>query len=284
MFVRQAIPLLLVGLAILMAGHSAAASDLPPPSGASRDSALAWRRYGAALHRQERYPEALRALDRALSLSPRDFAARFNRGLTLSELGRFRDAVVELNRAIAIRPGFAPAWTERGAARVLIGRVDEAHADWRRSLELDPTYVWPHFYRGLNAIVQGDYAAAAADLDTVAARDSLAMARIWRWAAHRLAGNAGVPLPTPTPEWPGPIADHLRGDRSASQLIEAARADRLPLDDRRLAGAWFFIGVKHRVEGRNAEARTALERARRARSPAFTEVLAAKSLLRERPR
>ena len=93
--------------------------------------------------------------DRAVALSPRDFAVRFNRGLTFSELGRMSAAIAELDTAIELRPTFAPAWTERGAAMALVDRLSQARADWRRANELDSTYIWTRYYRVLAYIQEG---------------------------------------------------------------------------------------------------------------------------------
>lgn len=239
-----------------------------------------WRGVASALHRMERYPEALDAVDRALALNPQDFAVRFNRGLTLSELGRIADAHAELDTAVSLRPGFAPGWTERGAANALLGRMSDARADWQRALALDSTYIWSRYYRALAAITDGDYRAAAADLDAVTQRESLLGAHLWRWVAYRLDGRPAPQIPAHGADWPGPIAAFLKGDTSDRQLLAAAREARLPIDDRRLASAHFFIAQKHVADGQRAAGRTELERAVGLRVPRHAEVVAAEAQLR----
>ena len=243
-------------------------------------SVAAWRGLASALHRLERYPEALAALDRGFALDPKDFGVRFNRGLTLSELGRISDARVELDTAITLRPNSAPAWTERGAANALLGQTSEAREDWQRALALDSNYIWPRFYRGIAAITDGDYKAAIADLDAVTAKQSLLSAHLWRWVAYRLDGRPAPELRTDDADWPGPIAEFFAGEISERQLISAARAKRLPLDERRLASAHFFIAQKHLAERRMAEARGALARVSALRVPRHAEVVAAEAQVR----
>lgn len=241
-------------------------------------NAVAWRGLANALHRLEQYPEALVALDRAAAITPDDFAVRFNRGLTLSELGRFADAIADLETSQRLRPNFAPVWTELGAAKALTGRVSEARADWTRALALDSTYIWTRFYRGLAAVATGDYRAAADDLDAVASRETLLSAHLWRWVANRLAGRAPTPLPATDNEWPAPIAAFLRGEIDEPGLEQAARDARMPLDDRRLAAAWFFIGVKRLVDRRTDAAVFAFNRALAQNAPRHAELLAAAAL------
>jgi tetratricopeptide (TPR) repeat protein len=241
-------------------------------------NAAAWRGLANALHRLEQYPEALQALDRAVAITPDDFAIRFNRGLTLSELGRFDDAVAELEAAQRLRSDFAPVWTELGAAKALAGRVSEARSDWTRALALDSSYIWSRFYRGLAAVATGDYRAAADDLDAVAARETLPSAHLWRWVANRLAGRGPPPLPVADQEWPAPIAAFLRGDLDEQGLEQAARDARMPLDDRRLASAWFFIGVKRLVDRKTDAAIFAFNRALAQNAPRHAELVAAAAL------
>jgi tetratricopeptide (TPR) repeat protein len=148
------------------------------------EASAEWRGLASALHRLERYLEALAALDRAAVLSPDDFAVRFNRGLTLSELGRVTEAVRELEASVQLRSDFAPAWTELGAAKALVGRGQEARLDWNRALTIDSGYIWTRFYRALTSITEGHYRAAADDLDAVTAQERLLSAQLWRWTAY----------------------------------------------------------------------------------------------------
>lgn len=231
-------------------------------------------RAAAELHRQERYQEALDSLNRAVAINPRAAGARFNRALTRSELGDVRGAAGELDSVIALRPDFAPAWTERGAARALLGRVAEAREDWSRSLSLDSTYIWPHFYRGQAAFTEGDFAGATRAFDVVTARESLLSAHLWRVMSYRRLGRPAPPLPSYDREWPGPIAAWLDGRTGSDSLLATAIASRLPLDDRRLASALFFIGSQHLVEGRTTLARRIFERGLALAVPRHAEIVA----------
>jgi tetratricopeptide (TPR) repeat protein len=160
-----------------------------------------------------------------------------------------------------------------------LGRLDEAEASWARALEVDPAYIWPRYYRGVAAVAEGDFARAAEDLDAVAARESLASVGLWRWVAHRRLGRKAPALDA-SADWPGPIARFLAGEITDGQLQAEAARERLPIDDRRLVSAWFFIGQKRLTEGRRADALAALRQALALRAPRHPERVAAEAELR----
>ena len=269
--------------AVVLSPLDAAAQANPATStqsleqAAARDSLnhSAWLRLAGAYHQAEQYTEALVALDRAVRLAPKNHGVRFNRALTLSEVGRIEDAAAELDTAITLRQDFAPSFTERGAARALSGRVREAQADWATSLRLDSSYVWARFYRGLAAVASGDFPAAVTDLDAVTSSQSLLSAHLWRWIAYARPGRVPPQLPASDTQWPGPIAAFLEGRLSDTALIARAQEARLRIDDRRLASALFFIAEKHLIDGRVAEARETFARVLATPGPRHAEVVAA---------
>lgn len=236
---------------------------------AEPENAAAWNALGSALNQSERYDEALVAADKAVALDP-SFVHRFNRGLVNWEHGRFAEALSDHDAALAARPGFAPALTERGAALAALGRLEEAKASWSAALAADPAYIWPRYYRGVAAVVAGDFGAAAGDLDAVAAKESLASVQLWRWVAHRRAGRAAPELEL-SAGWPGPVARFLQGALSATELLAEARRERPAGDDRRVASALYFIGQKHLADGRIEEARDAFRQAIDINAPLHSE-------------
>jgi tetratricopeptide (TPR) repeat protein len=241
-------------------------------------NSVAWNAIGAALNRMELYPEALVASERAVALTPANAGMRFTRALIYSELGRYTAALADLNLSLSMRPDHAPSFTERGAARAALGDLEGAKRDWEQAWRTDSTYIWPRYYRGLWAVSEGDFAGAAADLDFITSANPLPSAQLWRWVAHRRLGREAPMIPTMS-GWPAPIAAYLRGQISATQLEESARVDRLPIDDRRLASALFFIAQRHLAEGQRAEARSAFERLVALDVPASPETAAARAAL-----
>jgi tetratricopeptide (TPR) repeat protein len=233
-------------------------------------NAATWNALGGALNRLEHYERALTAAERAVALDAGSFGHRFNRGLVYWEHGRFSEAVSDFEAALQLRPGFAPALTERGASLAALERLHEAKQSWIAALAADPAYVWPHYYHGLASVVAGDFVAAAADLDTVAAKETLFSAQIWRWVAYRRQGLKAPEL-SPPAEWPGAIGLYLDGQMTAEALLAEANRMRLSIDDRRLASAWYFIGQKHLAEGRVDHAKAAFRNAIAIKAPRHSE-------------
>ena len=265
---------------LLTAGQFAAAQSIFDSATAlDPANAALWAGKANALHRLEHYPEAMIAIGQAITLSPEHAGYRFNRALTRSEIGDFAGALADLDRSIQLRPTFAPAWTERGAVKALMGMAD-AKDDWVRSLQLDSTYIWARFYNGLHAVAHGNFAEAITELDAVVQREQLPAAHLWRWVAHASAGRQPPQLPTAGIEWPGPIVAYLRGELDANALVRRASEMRLPLDDRRLASAHFFIAQKLNATGDVRGAARELARVLEVRAPRHAEGVAADLLLR----
>lgn len=84
------------------------------------------------------HAEALRDIDRALSINPEVSAAHNSRAAALNGLGRFTDAIAACDRAIALDPGNAEAFCNRGHALVQLKRGEEALASCDKALVLRP--------------------------------------------------------------------------------------------------------------------------------------------------
>jgi tetratricopeptide (TPR) repeat protein len=250
---------------------------------ADSTNAAAWSALGSSLNRIAMYVDALDAMERAVRLDSSSTVYRYNRALVYSEVGRFADAIRDLDIVVVERPGLAAAWTERGTARASMGDLQGARRDWARAIELDSTYVWPRYYRGLWFVVEGDFAAAIDDLEETVRRTRFPNAMLWRWIAHGRAGRPTPDLPLAGSDWPMPIAAFLAGSLSEEALLDEARRQAVQGDDRRLVSANLFIAQHHLVGGRPSQARLALVRATRAKSPRHAEAAAAQAALDRLP-
>jgi tetratricopeptide (TPR) repeat protein len=96
---------------------------------------------GVIYHQRGDHAAAVRQIDAALKLNPRNTAAHSNRGLALHELGRFDDAVKSFDRALAIDPDDADVLMSRGVALAALGRYAEAVASYDRALTISPDQV-----------------------------------------------------------------------------------------------------------------------------------------------
>ena len=92
---------------------------------------------GQALHRIERFEEAVGWYDRAISARPTDALPMFNKGLSLLEMKRFEEAITCFDY---VRTDNWRAYFEKGLCLVELGRFEEAIETLRYGLALYPSY------------------------------------------------------------------------------------------------------------------------------------------------
>ena len=266
-----------------LAGQGRIAEALPFAQQAARESpdeARAHGLLGGLLNRLERYADAARAHDRAVALDPRSPALRYNRALTLAELGRFEAAIADFDLALDGRR--AAPLADRASAKASLGDFTGARADLAEATRVESDYIWTRFYLAGLDYADGDFPAAADGYEAVAARQpEFQPAVIWRHLALSRAGRTPPPLPTADLKtWPGPVIAFLRGEIDAEALQAAAERLGLPEDDRRLAAARVFIGQQAMIEGRVADAAAAYWQALATRAPKHGELIVAERELR----
>ncbi len=91
--------------------------------------------------------EALKYLDRSLSLNPRSFLAWNAVGLARSMKGDLQGSIAAFQKALEINPGFTEARNNLGTIYQELGFADKAEAEFRKALE-DPAYLTlelPHY-------------------------------------------------------------------------------------------------------------------------------------------
>jgi tetratricopeptide (TPR) repeat protein len=96
---------------------------------------------GVICHQCGNHAAAVRQIDAALKVNPRNAAAHSNRGLALQELGRFEDALASFERALAIEPDDPDVLMSRGLALAALGRHGEAVTNYDRALAISPDHV-----------------------------------------------------------------------------------------------------------------------------------------------
>lgn len=128
---------------------------------------LGWKVLGALLYADGRTDEALAAMERSVSLLPRDAEAHVNFGLSLAKLKRFDEAEKYLSEAIRIDPDFANAHYRLGMTYAMQARLAEAEASLRRGLAVRKAYAPQddeQNHSNLLFILSHDAALGAADL------------------------------------------------------------------------------------------------------------------------
>jgi len=103
-----------------------------------------WKILGAVLGGIGRNSEAVDANQKAIALSPQDFEAHYNLGVTLEKLGKWEDAEASYRRTIALKSDHADAHNNLGNALQSLGRLEEAAAIYRQTIVLKPDYADAH--------------------------------------------------------------------------------------------------------------------------------------------
>ncbi len=115
---------------------------------------------GEAYLGQQRYPEALRVLSRALELDPIRPGVLADRGMTYHELGYSDLADADLSAAIKVAPDGALFYWRRGFFRFQRGDYKSSAEDLSRAIKLDPEPAAGYREYGVAQYFLGDYDAA----------------------------------------------------------------------------------------------------------------------------
>ncbi|MBM3556846.1 MAG: tetratricopeptide repeat protein, partial [Alphaproteobacteria bacterium] len=206
----------------LDAGHADAANNL-----------------GNLLSGVGRFGEAIRALESAVRLRPRDASIRSNLGAARQGAGDFEGAVGDFQAALEFDPDYAGAWNNLGAALQKLERSEEAEAAFRRAIALQPT--------------AADVCGNLATLHSEAGKIESALA----WAKR---ATAYAPLKA------GALAAEAEVLRNADRPEEALAAARMALAvDETRAESWNTQGLVLHDLGHLAEAAGSFARATRRR-------------------
>lgn len=134
--------------------------------------------------REEAFPEARRAVDRALELDDELGEAHASRAALESDMGHWDAAEVEFRRALQLSPGYATAhqWYAEGLAGK--GRIDEALGEIRRARDLDPLSLTMNVQVGYMLFMARRYDDAIRQLQATIDMDTAF------WMAHANLGHA----------------------------------------------------------------------------------------------
>lgn len=120
---------------------------------------------GGALFGLGRYPEAERALRKALHLDKKDVEIRGNLALALEQQGKSEEALEQYGLALELAPDFEAARVNRGGLLMALGRYEEALANNSTLLELRPVWPLAHFNRGDTLLALGEWKEALKSFD-----------------------------------------------------------------------------------------------------------------------
>jgi len=111
------------------------------------NSAPLHHEYAIALSRAGRADEAVRELQTACRLAPKEAEYQFKLGLAYNEIGNVAAAKTALEEAVKLDPKFARAWYNLGLAESAAGNADAALDALLRTESLDPTSPLPPYAR-----------------------------------------------------------------------------------------------------------------------------------------
>ena len=226
--------------AVLRAVHEAARSGNHAHAGQLAQGALAGglehplllNAAALQLEQQGRVSEALRLLERAVTIAPADIASRNALGLCLLQLDRPAEALEHFELLLKLDASLPFAFTSRGNAWLALGDVARAEASYERAIELDPRQCLA--FAGLAHLS--------------ASRGACAQAR--QYAEQALALVAGLP---------GAVMSLAAADLGQGRAVEAEARIRALLEDGRItererAHATGMLGDILDAQQRTAEA------------------------------
>ncbi|MCG2579096.1 tetratricopeptide repeat protein [Dechloromonas sp. XY25] len=98
--------------------------------------ALSWKVLGAALHAQQRFADALAAMQKCAELMPDDAETCNSLGAIVNELKRHDEAIRYFQRALQLNPDYPEAHNNLGNAFKAQSNVSEAEACYRRAVAI----------------------------------------------------------------------------------------------------------------------------------------------------
>jgi tetratricopeptide (TPR) repeat protein len=139
------------------------AADLP-------GSARAHWKYGFALHKAERFDEAIEQYQIALRLNPREKEVHYTMGQVLAAQSRFDDARTELEEALRAEPRNGDIRCEYGHVLGALGQKEEAEAQFQLAMRLSPRSAKVHYDYAMYLSEQGKIDNAIAEFQVALKR------------------------------------------------------------------------------------------------------------------
>jgi len=127
-------------------------------------SAETYRQQGLALRAQERYPDAIAALQKAVELDPQNLSGRVLLGWTQHRAGQQADATATLTEALSLNPFEVPTLNALGIVYLVDGQLNNAIAahSWAALLKPNNEIAYYNLSLAFERIGQYEWAVAAA--------------------------------------------------------------------------------------------------------------------------
>ncbi len=118
------------------------------------------------INQAQDFDGAMKELDIALQVDPKNPFVHMWRGIDLNRMNRYADAIAEFNQALATNPKMAGSLTGRGYAYFNSGDSGKALADYNAAIEADAKFAGPYLNRGILFSSMGEQQRAVDDLTT----------------------------------------------------------------------------------------------------------------------
>ncbi len=107
------------------------------------------------LFSENKYEEAIEAIDKALEINPSDNIALKIKDIVLATLGKYEEALEVLNKALEINPVNCYALTSKGKVLAKLGKYEEAIEVFNKVLEINPVNYYALVNKGVLLIHLG---------------------------------------------------------------------------------------------------------------------------------
>ena len=215
------------------------------------------------------------SIQKVRSISARELADRakaeqlFENGATKASDGDRAGAIADYTRAIKLDPKNVDAYNNRGSEKQNAGDIAGALADFSRAIEVKPLEPDPYYNRGTIYFLKHDWKKALSDLrrhDELNEEDEDAPPLIWaaqtrlgeKEAADRELSSFVADHPAQTKPFYTEIDNFLLGKMSEQELLAANSIKEQPEQQ---CEAWYYVGLKHLLNGDKAGAAEAFRKA-----------------------
>ncbi len=113
------------------------------------------------------------------ALAPKDAAKAYEKGLENEKKQKWPDAQKDLNKAVSLYPKYAAAWYELGNVQVQQKDIEGARQSYAKSLEADPKYVSPYLQLGELAGREQKWQEVADDTDRLLKLNPVDFPKAW---------------------------------------------------------------------------------------------------------
>jgi lipoprotein NlpI len=218
---------------------------------------------GFARKKLKDYTAALADFDKAIDLNPKESGSYVDRGLIKNNLKDYDGALADFNMAIELNTNNPVAYEGLGATERHFKNYGKAMDNFNKAIEINPQDAWAYACRGYlqNDLLQWQQALESfrksLELDS-----SLDYSRLYIWliraqlgeqeaATKELADYLNSSVGTKENDWPIHVGKFLIGTLSEEDVINVANrlSKNLEEEDGQLCEAYYYIGMKHLLDG-----------------------------------